>query len=290
MRFHLFSVILASNAGAAGRLDVCHPLWLSRTPAIRVCGETLRRVRAVELRTLRHYFRPGAARDAGQLGGIARDVEAQLPALSAYRRTATLVTMVKGQANVGRPKASDIARLCDAAAALQEEIVGHRDGDAVRQEHLLAVLELRAKLSDLRRRAGWDRFVGRERKEILNAFALWARLASDALDGVDAIAAENRGDTLCGLLSAYVRHAVRVSGMSMQRRAKEILPRRRWGILPEGTRAERSAAAVAVADVRAVLRRCSADRPQGPSGTDDRRVQSAVRALHDMQAQEALHE
>ena len=244
----------------------------------------------MELRTLRHYFRPGAARDAGQLVGIARDAEALLPARSAYGQSAALVTAIKRQANMGRPKASDLARLCDAAAALQEEIAGHRDGDAVRQGHLLAVLELRAKLSDLRRRADWDRFARRERKEILNAFALWVRLASEALDSVGAIVADSRDDPLRSLLSAYVRHAVQTSGRSMQCRAKEILPGRQWVILPEGTRAERRAASAAVEGIRAVLRRCSGGPLERLGSPNDRRVQSAVRAVHDMQTQEALHE
>ena len=286
MGFHLLLMLLATQADAADRLDICHPLWLSRTPAVRACGETLRRVRGAELRALRHYFRPGAARDVDRLAGIAQDAEALLPDLSPYGRTAGLVAMVKEQANAGRPKASDIARLCDAAVALQEEILSQRG----RQEHLETVLELRAKLSDLRRRADWDRFAGRERREILNAFALWARLASDALDRLNAIVADRRMHPLCGLLSAYVRHTVRASGRSMQARATEILPRRQWLILSEGTRAERRAAATAVAEIRAVLRRCAGGQPERLGDTDDRRVQSAVRALHDVQIQEALYE
>lgn len=290
MGFHLLLAIVASNAGEVGRLDVCHPLWLSRTPSVRLCGETLGRLRALELRALRHYFRPGAGRGAQQLGSIARDAEARLPALSAYGRTAALFAMIKRQANRGRLKARDIARLCDAAAALQEEIVGQRGTDVARREHLTAVLELRAKLSDLRRRVDWAAFSGRERREILRAFALWAQLASEALDRVDAVVVESRPDPLCGLLAAYVRQTVRISARSMQHRAKELLPGRRWLILPEGTRSERRAASGATARIGAVLRRCSGGPAERLEGTDDRRAQSAVRALHNLQAEEALRE
>lgn len=297
-------------------LDICHPLRLSRTPAVRGCGQLLKQMQALELRTLRHYFRPGpVAVKTSTINRIARDVEAIASDLSAYSQTSPLVAEARRCLSAwrlgGRSRAADVALLCDAAARLQEQIAASGEHVAARQDHFMQVLRLRGCLADLRRHRTWRGLSGRERDEILNAFQLWPRLAEEAMDAADALVARMRPrppscrHVLCALLLAYVRQQVKLSGKSMLRRGREILPRLRWGVWPEGTRHERRTATAAMDRIRCIVRRSAASShvplrllaaaqqqssasgraDQGMSVLQDRRVRRAVQAVSEAQAQ-----
>ena len=308
-----------ADAGSDPRpyLDICHPLWLSRTPDARACGLHLRHMQTLELRTLRHYCRPGGkAKDLTSLSLLAADVDALSPALSAYTQTARLAAQTQrcigAWRRKGRTRQADLALLCDAAIELQEQIVAHAGPHAARQDHLAQVLSLRGRLSDLRTRRTWNGLGARERDEVLNAFGLWPRLAEQALDRADALVARlrprpgSRQHVLCALLLAYVRQHVAVSGRSMLRRGDEILPRTRWALWREGTREERRAAAAAATQIDQIARRSAASahvplrvlvatqqhglaaaQVPGPACDvlQDRRLRAGVQAVFDALAQ-----
>jgi len=304
-----FTVRLALWATAPAAVDLCHPLWLSRTPAVRSCAQRVQQMQALELRTLRHYYRPGAARlTPERQERLEQLVRAGAACLSARRGAPEFASHAQRclaeWRRAGRARPQDVAALCERLLALQEQIaaVPTPKGEA----QLDHVLRLRAELADLRQQQRWQQLSPRERREALRAFALWAELAQDALARADAFVAERRpaagspGFALSALLLAYVRGSVLVSGRSMLSRSRQILPGKRWLVWPEGTAAERRQARAARQAIARTVRRCAASvglcgamvcNQAGPPNPDlraaleDRRVQAAVRHVTRLRAE-----
>ena len=303
------SCLVAAALGAAvdqsqlAAIDVCHPLWLSRTPRAQAIGETLRHMRVLELRTLRLYRRPGKttlsperlSRIEGGFQGLCamRALSPASGAVGARGLGCTASWRLRGRADM-----ADVARLTDELILLQASIASGTRRGRVMECHMEEILNLRGMLSDLRGRRSWAQLGCHERSELLSAFQLWSRLAADALDRTAAFVADaDRGPAspehaLCAALAAYTAALVATSGESMLARAAEVMPRRRLFWRDEGSEAERRAADAAVAKARAATQRGAqaADewRPALPDCDPllkDRRIRAALRAIRAAQAQ-----